>query len=393
MLKIIIFISVLIILLLLVKYFYCDNEEYFADVAPTDNSSQPTDTNTPTDSSQPATNTPTDSSQPDTNTQPADTSQTTDSQKPIENPTPESEGINPTNTTNPDVPVVAEPEFKSGNPELDKFLGSNKTINLITKFNGKEYILLSVKTTSCKGVKQENECLNNMLIIMEYKEYQRYNTNSKYAFKDELDLCNYKNKLKCQKEKREKVFLNNPESEMTDELENTIEGECHNIPNSCSAEYQNSGDFHLIPVKNYKKDALSKKLYKLIGKIPLNNTFSKLSMSVVPGINNVNKICLDGSFLPDSNQNSSFELLEVPQKDSVEPYFIIRFITNVMLKGNYPLNDANGNPIVKTRYAGICKDEKCNLDGVDKYRLCLYESEANPFVLTFTPVISKSKID
>jgi len=134
-------------------------------------------------------------------------------------------------------------------------------------------------------------------------------------------------------------------------------------------------------------------LYKLLGKVPLNESYTRQSMSLIPGFLNLNKVCFDGTILPDSNQNSSFELLEVPQKDSNEPHFIIRFVTNVTLKGNHPLNDAKGNPIVKTRYVGICKDDKCKIDGSEKYRLCLYETESNPFVLTFIPKLSDTKLN
>ena len=358
--KVIIFLSILLVILLLVKYFYCDNEEeYFADIPESEESTDAQDEDNVPDPTIPQEN--------------------------------EIEKNNP-NTNNPNTNNL-EPEFKSGNSELDKFLGLSKTINLITKFNGKDHILLSVKKDNCTSNAEQSDCLTNILIIMELSDYQKYMTNNKYSFEDKKKLCNLNNILTCQKDKRSKFLSTSPDSEISKEMENKIESECKLIPDTCTVEYQNSGDFNLVPVKNYAKGALSKKLYKLLGKVPLNESYTRQSMSLIPGFLNLNKVCFDGTILPDSNQNSSFELLEVPQKDSNEPHFIIRFVTNVTLKGNHPLNDAKGNPIVKTRYVGICKDDKCKIDGSEKYRLCLYETESNPFVLTFIPKLSDTKLN
>jgi hypothetical protein len=107
-------------------------------------------------------------------------------------------------------------------------------------------------------------------------------------------------------------------------------------------------------------------------------------MNGVIGHINEDKVCLDGTLHLGEEENSSFELLEIPSKDSSEPHFIIRFATKVALGKKHYLMDNKGVPVIKHKYVGICKDTKC---GKVYSRLCFYDKEDNPFVLTFVPKI------
>ncbi len=292
----------------------------------------------------------------------------------------------------------------SNTSPIDKYVGIDKKLILTVKITGKDYVLVARKRNTCKNkddtveVNDKNEnvkdCMNNVLILMEKPEFDKMIKKNFDTNEDNQKVCEYKHQLKCERRLRNKYNKEHlqsnsemiPSEEKQEEIDDFILSEfsakCKMNPFDCpNLNNTNNGEFNLIEVKDNKSNT---KKYKLIGRVRHNNTYKTSSMSNMFPYVNDDKVCLDGLIVPDNDVNSSFELLEVPSKDSTDPHFIIKFKTNVLLsKGNY-LTDDKGVPVTKDKYVGVCKDSKC---GKVYSRLCFYEKEDNPFVLTFVPKI------
>jgi len=251
---------------------------------------------------------------------------------------------------------------------LDKFIGFDKTLNFVTKYNGKEYFLVAKMIKSCNDHKlnKSNDCMTNTLVLVEKNDLVKMLKEQKETDEDEQKICKLKHQLSCERHKSESEHVNAE-----------IKSQCDTMPSICIPSKLHPSEFNLLEIK----DGINK-MYKLIGNVMDHmGKYNKHSMSTVIGFSNKN-ICMDGANTLEHNNNSSFELLEVPNKDSTEPSYMIRFKTNVILGNKHLLTDSRGIPVVKDKYVGICIDNMCD----KKYsRLCLYDTESNPFVLVFTP--------
>ncbi len=291
---------------------------------------------------------------------------------------------------------------------INKYIGYDKKLNLTVKISGKDYVLVARKRNSCKQkddlveVHDKNEhvkdCIGNVLVLMEKSEFDNMMKTKKETDTDDQKICQFKHQLKCERRLRDKYEQthHSNDSEMklgvNEEKQNEIDAlilsefntQCKKEPVECILPTENNGEFNLLEVKPAKNDKTDIKKYKLVGRIKQGFNYHKQSMNGVIGHINQNKVCLDGTIDLNQDETSSFELLEVPSKDSTDPHFIIRFTTKIALSNKYYLSDSKGVPVTKQRYVGICKDEKC---GKVYSRLCFYDKEDNPFVLTFVPKI------
>jgi len=288
---------------------------------------------------------------------------------------------------------------------INKYIGYDKKLNLTVKISGKDYVLVARKRNSCKHkddsveVHDKNEhvkdCIGNVLVLMEKSEFDNMIKTKKETDVDDQKICQFKHQIKCERRLRDKYEgehqSNGSEMQLgvNEEKQKEIDAlilsefnvQCKNEPVECIIPTENNGEFNLLEVKSTNTDI---KKFKLVGRVKQGNNYHKHSMNGVIGHINENKVCLDGTINLTNDENSSFELLEIPSKESSEPHFIIRFTTKVALGKKHYLMDNRGVPVTKQKYVGICKDDKC---GKVYSRLCFYDKEDNPFVLTFVPKI------
>ena len=55
---------------------------------------------------------------------------------------------------------------------LNDYIGYNKIINLTTNYDGNKYILSIYPKTDCYDFDKSNDCLENVLVLVNYNEYQ-----------------------------------------------------------------------------------------------------------------------------------------------------------------------------------------------------------------------------
>jgi hypothetical protein len=327
---------------------------------------------------------------------------------------------------------------------LHKFVGRDKIINLTTTFSGTKYVLASYPKQACSNYDKLNECLANVLVLVDMEEHQQNIANMQQKREDDEKICQVKHQIKCHRATRKKHaermskhhakhheahhakhhearhakhheshHAKHHEShhakhhEKFENIEGFAEvlGETHSINNSdalalrkdldecsktppeCVTIPNHNSDFTLVKVSHHDKKSKIH-AYKLIGRVVgPDNSFMRHSVSMAGEYSSLDLVCLDGGTL-DNNPFSTLELIEVPNKLGPEPKFILRLAHHVLIGGKHPLHDKHGHPVLEYKYIGLCKNNTCDMNNKKYNRLCLYDKENNPFVLEFQPNIA-----
>ncbi len=290
------------------------------------------------------------------------------------------------------------PILKKSNPLGDLL---NKNINITTSFNGKEYVLVSHKKSDCQNNYNPNDCVANVLLLVEMNEYLEKIHDQKEINNNNYKLCIMNHQMECQRiqnkiNPKEETNFSEYLTKIIPHIKNvesgninpshSIKNNCLQVPITCIPPEDNSAIFNLTKLSKHHNPKAVHDLYKITGRVMLpNGNYSKHCLSVPIGESNLNFACLEGTLNSNNDPLSSVELLEVPSKNTTASSYIIRFQTPLILANKYIAHDKKGKPILKYRYIGICKDETCGINKEKYFRLCLYDNETNPFVLAFTP--------
>ena len=332
------------------------------------------------------------------------------------------------------------------NLTLDQIIDNKKVINLITSFDGKKYILSTYPKSDCSDYDKTNDCLANILVLVNYDEYQE---NSNKLQEDSIDdkiICKIRHHLQCirninKKKKSEVSEVIEPptqvqieqfsdessvqSSEQSSEqpieqpIEQAIEqpidqaieqpqdnnkmvniGDsdipiesypvCINTLPACQIMQYNNTEFSLVKTK--PNDAKSKSpAYKLIGSVNSpEKKILKYAISTAGEFSISNLVCLDGNINTENiDPTSSLELIKIPNQSGSENKYILKLGQYELIGGDkkLPLHDKSQKPVIKYKYIGLCKSDftpnSCTIKDKKYSRLCLYDKEDNAFVLQF----------
>lgn len=271
---------------------------------------------------------------------------------------------------------------------MSKFVGLDKKLHLSVTLNGKEYYLIPIEKSYC-GISESNQkdCTGVVIVLKEIKDYDDENKIAKEKMLNEQKVCNVATKLDCETKIKAKTITSEVTAEMESILNQEIQNECKDTYESCEKNYQAPGVFMIKKVDHFDKKS-KKDLYNLLGSVSLNGSSKFSALSTVGPNSTLELVCLDGVFNNDL-PFSSVELEEViSQGDKdMHPSFRIKFLLPQRFDNGMEVTE-DGNVVYKGYYVGMCagdKELKCTADGKDHFRLCLYNSLENPYVLKFTP--------
>lgn len=292
---------------------------------------------------------------------------------------------------------------------LHKFIGHDKIINLTTTFSGKKYVLSSYPKEACSNYDKIHECLSNILVLIDFEDHQKNLIDLQQKNQEKEKLCQLNYQIKCQNEikknsintNKHNILNNYPQIHNQKNIENftnTIDktdlnnidtiklrkdlDECSKIPIECITMPYTNSDFNLINVYGFDKNS-KLKTYKLIGRVTnYNNSLSRYSISMAGDYTPLDLVCLDGGTL-DNTPFSTLEIIEVPNKSGSEPKYILRIKHQSTIGGKHLLHDRHGKPIYEYKFVGLCQNNTCKMNNKNYHRLCLYDKETNPFVLEF----------
>jgi hypothetical protein len=259
-------------------------------------------------------------------------------------------GVNSTNS-----PVDIKPTITSN--FANNFSGIDKLVNFKCKINGIEYYLTNIKTKDCKNLDPyPDECSDTIFILMN---------------KSDID---------SRLEKYKKELIN--QEKLCDKTK------CNYVINRMFIH-----DFIVLPVSIGKKDtyyikgtAEPKKGGNSYPTILNSFLFNEFGKTTLCGDDNVSTLYPQKQFLIET-------IISNKQDNKIN----LRFDTQSFINGKdkdgkptiVPLVDSNGNPKLRTSYIGICENKKCNYEGKDYNRICLYDNQTNPNVIDFEPILIK----
>jgi hypothetical protein len=87
---------------------------------------------------------------------------------------------------------------------LHKFVGHDKIINLTTTFSGTKYVLSSYPKQACSNYDKLNECLSNVLVLVDLDEHQQNIANMQQKREDDEKICQMKHQIKCHRDVKKK---------------------------------------------------------------------------------------------------------------------------------------------------------------------------------------------
>ena len=302
------------------------------------------------------------------------------------------------------------------NDPLNDYIGYNKIINLTTNYDGNKYILSIYPKTDCYDYDKSNDCLENILVLVNYDEYQQKIIKYQEDSEDNVKLCKLKYQLECNRNIDKKKESNpdskqpetnqepnqetnqepnqEPNQETNPETNLNIPGkiyqECIDTTPDCLNIQYNNTEFSLVKTKPFNSMS-GLPAYKLIGNVngPQKNIMN-YTVSTAGEYSTSNLVCLDGDKKTDiRDPTATLEIIRIPNQTGSENKFIIR-IAKYELVGTvkkHILNDTDGNPIITSKYIGLCKQDNkpntCTMTDKKYSRLCLYDKEDNPSVLQF----------
>lgn len=271
---------------------------------------------------------------------------------------------------------------------IDKFVGLDKELNLSVSLNGKEYYVLPVNKSFC-GIAESNpkDCTGTVLILKELKQYEDEIKIDKDKSANEVKLCNMAAKLDCETQMKAKMVTGEVTAEMETQVNDEMKNQCKDTYETCEKPYVRPGIFMIKKVNHFDTTS-TKNLYNVLSSIKSNGTSNTMALSTAGPASTLELVCLEGAF-PNSEPFSSVELEEAltQTENQTNPSFRIKFLLPQRFSNGMEVTK-DGKVVYKSFYVGLCagdKELKCSANGVDHFRLCLYNSVENPYVLKFTP--------
>jgi hypothetical protein len=265
-------------------------------------------------------------------------------------------GVNSTNS-----PLDIKPV--NTNSFFNNFAGNNRLVNFKCKIKDSEYYLVNVKASDCKNLDAlPRECSDSIFILMDAKDVNEKLIEYQKTLANESELCEVK-------KKQDKSNID------------------------CTPKRMFINDFIVLPIKDkpnkfYIKGTAEPKKggnsYPTILNSFLYNEFGKSTL------------CGDDNIATLYPKKQYYIEISVTEKQTNAVNLVtIKFETQNFIEGKdksgnpvpVPLYDSNGNPKLRSSYVGICTDKKCNYNGKDYFRICLYNDPTSINVLDFEPIL------
>ena len=248
----------------------------------------------------------------------------------------------------------------------ETFVGVDKTINIMTKINNKDFYLAGIPVSKCdKYIKSPDDCTNNVLTLIESADIDALLPGYIAKLAQDTTRCNIENNVKCVTEKKAK-------NDTTP---------CPTEYSECARKRNFIHDFTIREITN----PTGPNTYTLINSPDAVDTTNPVKNLVgqIGGANNNLQVCVDSA--PDLNSNIVNVTL-VPVED-INPGADIKFrikYSRQLHKNGMLLNDEKGEKKLKTMYLGKCADVICKFNGKPLTRMCLFDDITDERILIFT---------
>lgn len=243
----------------------------------------------------------------------------------------------------------------------DDFVGKNKIVNFKCELDNHEYYLVNVTKAECLGSSEENECYQNILMLMDVSDVESNLKTYTSDLEKNRKVCNLKAELDCDQNK-------------------SGSEECKREYPHCVSDRMYIHDFTVIEQLNDQKDKPRQYIIKGVAKPSLPGDVS------VPAM--LTKNIYDAFGIPtvcsDSGAYETAKISVVEKQIDNKGGIIGGLNSHINVKLYFESKDQ------KKVYLSACKDKTCMYNGKKYMRVCLTEDHMDPTVLILEPFIVKA---
>jgi hypothetical protein len=273
---------------------------------------------------------------------------------------------------------------------LDDIVG--KKIRFYATLNGTEYILCALPKSSFKNY-DSTDCASMAVVLIATSDFAKLQSSEKTFVAEEQQICEFKNNLVCKRMAGESMPETMPETmpESKPKCSSSNSDDCKMLP-------VDSALFNIYKIAHDPKKPSDKTSYKIIGHMRKNMTrIHTKSISLdnenSGSSNNVQTLCMQGPIATNASAQkdawSSVEFVEVANQTDKNIKLIFKIDYPHKIKGTVTNNLKTGKPSIITDFVGICqKTYILNNSNINAKRLCLYNTQTDPNIITFSPRIN-----